>query len=226
MRIAGKCYPTEEELIEAQKRGFEYVELHLDRHHIDKLDNSLTAVRESPVEVVSVHTPHVTPNEKSYFRGSDRLADELNATLVVHSQYLHHTHIDELEAISFQSKYAYENIPGASSFHLENAILNQGYDLVLDNAHLYIAEPDYHSSFKNLLKNYSKQIPIVHLNDGTVLRDGMAFGHGDVDVRATFVSLLKEFDGTVVLEVMPEYQRKALTLVTQWDEGTNPDVQV
>lgn len=218
MELVGKCPPTPESLAAAKDRGFGEVELYLDPDHIDNYEDTLQQIREAAVDISSIHTPHVTPQQTSYFEKSDELATTLNATLVVHSQYLHHTHIAELEAIGFTADYGYENIPGASTFHLENAIIDQGLDLILDTAHLFIAANDYQSAIARLLRNYNSQIPVVHLNDSTVLEDGLPFGHGEIPLEKTVQTLKNYYSGKIVLEVMPENQRDARTKTETWLE--------
>lgn len=216
MRLIGKCPPTPDSLTAADDRGFDAVELYLTTDHIDNYEETLDIVSEAPVDVASVHTPHVTPDRRDYFEKTDSLARALDATLVVHSQYLHHTHIEELEAMEFGAPYGYENIPGASRFHLENAVLKQGFDLVLDTAHLYMAEHEYHRSFELLLRRYGSNVPVVHLNDATTVQDGLPFGEGEIDLERTVTTLNNYYNGTVVLEVMPEHQAAALRRTRAW----------
>jgi len=85
--------------------------------------------------VVSIHTPHVHLDDKGYMVLADKLAQEVDAYLVFHSQYMHHTHIPDLEKLEIESNYGYENNPGVSKTFLENAIIKQGHELVLDTAH-------------------------------------------------------------------------------------------
>lgn len=216
MRLIGKCPPKLDSLTAAADRGFNAVELYLTPEHIDSFEETLETVREAPVDIASIHTPHVIPDESFYFTKTDELAQAVDATLVVHSQYLHHTHIEELEAMHFDARYGYENIPGASKFHLENAILERGFKLILDTAHLYIAEQEYQAAFEFLLKQYDSAIPLIHLNDATAVQDGLPFGEGEIDLEETVTILDNYYSGTVVLEVMPEYQTDALTQTKAW----------
>ena len=210
MDLIGKCPPKPDSLTAADDRGFDAVELYLTRDHIDNYEEMLAVIREAPANIASIHTPHVTPEEHFYFAKSDNLAKAVDATLVVHSQYLHHTHIEEMEAMDFDAQYGYENIPGASQFHLENAILERGLDLILDTAHLYIAEREYQRALEDLLDRYGPDIPVVHLNDSTIVKDGLPFGEGNIDLEKTVTILDNYYTGRVVLEVMPEYQADAL----------------
>lgn len=218
MIIAGKCPPEKEELQDAYERGFDKVELYLEKHHLNDLEERVELIRESKVEVVSVHTPHVSLKEKRYFIKTDELAQKLDACIVFHSQYLHHTHIPELEKLDINSNYGYENNPGVSRYALENLILGRGHNIVLDTAHLYIAEKDFQSSLEKLLTERHRQIKVIHLCDSSKTNDGLPFGEGDIDMGKTCKKINdSSFDGIVVLEVMPEYQETALE---KWREFT------
>lgn len=218
MKIAGKCPPEKDELEAAAERGFEQVELYLEKQHLEELEESISNVRSSPVDAISVHTPHVTLEEKDYFLKADRLASELDAFLVFHSQYLHHVHITQLEEMKIGSEYGYENNPGASPRILESTILDQGHRLVLDTAHFYMSEKDYLGEMSRFLDEYSSQMPLIHLCDSTRTEDGLDFGEGDMDMEK-LCKIIDDsgFDGILVLEVMPEDQGHALE---KWNEYT------
>ena len=90
-------------------------------------------------------------------------------------------------------------------------ILDRHFDLVLDTAHYYIGEENFQEEFGNLLNNHTEQIKVVHLCDSSLTLDGLAFGEGDIDIEKTVKTLTNsDFDGYVVLEVMPEHQKDAL----------------
>lgn len=201
--LAGKCRPEPEALDEIRELGFDAIELQLLSEHLDAFDRSLAAAERSGLDVASVHTPHVTLEETEYLSLADAFAAELGSRLVVHSQYVQHVHIPDLETLEFGSEYAYENNPGSSYYHLENAILDEGHDLVLDTAHLYMAERRYLSTLETLLREHADDVPVVHLSDSTRRRDGLQFGTGVVDLRRTSRLLKRLLDGVVVLEVHP-----------------------
>jgi sugar phosphate isomerase/epimerase len=179
MTVAGKCSPTPDALAAARDRGFNTVELHLGSWDGDVAD-ATDAVADDAVDAVSVHTPHATPDDRETFRRADRLAAELDASLVVHSQYANHVHVPDLAAVGFESPHGYENNPGASVRHLEAMILSRGHDFVLDTAHLYTAAADYLAAVERLLADWRDRIPVVHLCDSTLTRDGLAFGDGEM----------------------------------------------
>lgn len=201
--LAGKCRPEPDALREVRELGFDAVELQLLPEHLDEFERSLAATEHSDLDIVSVHTPHVTLEESEYFLLADGFASELDATLVVHSKHLQHVHIPDLEALGFESAFAYENNPGCSHYHIETAILNEGHDLVLDTAHLYIAEREYLPALSELLREHVESIPVIHLSDSTRLRDGLSFGSGTVDLDRTEALIKRLYDGVVVLEVHP-----------------------
>lgn len=208
--IAGKCSPEPDVLAAADDRGFDTVELYLEKQHLETVTEALETVEASNMDVVSVHTPHVPLAEKEYLLKTDELAGALNATIVFHSRYLNHVDTPQLEELDLDATYGYENKTGVSVRHLEHMVLKQGYDLVLDVAHLFMAEADYLGALEYLLTEYDNQIELLHLCDSTPVQDGLRFGAGDMDLRATTEVIERTFDGTVILEVMPADQRAAL----------------
>ncbi|WP_313692163.1 sugar phosphate isomerase/epimerase family protein [Halorarum halobium] len=215
MRVIGKCPPDLEELRAAADDGFEAVELHLPRRYLADPTAISDAVADSPVEVASVHTPHVTADEFGLIERTDDLASALDAYLVVHSQYLQPMHVPELAALDL-SRFGFENNPGTSVRHLEATVLDRGHDLVLDTAHLYMAHADYVARTESLLETHGDAIRVVHLTDSTPTADGVPFGEGEMDMAALTRVLRARFDGDVVLEVMPEHQRSALRAVERY----------
>lgn len=214
--VAGKSPPNPNELSAAIERGFDLIELYLEREHLDSVDKTVRNIRNSALEVVSVHTPHVPIDTPEYLQAADNLADELNAYLVVHSNRIIHTHTPALEELGFQSDYGYENNPGVSTRHLQNMILERGYDFVLDTAHMFMAEAEYLDQTTKLLQDYPDQIPIVHLCDSTLTEDGLGFGNGMMEMERVVKVLKREFEGIVVLEVMPDEQLNAKQKFERW----------
>lgn len=210
MDVAGKCPPEPDALDAATDRGFEVIELYLEKDHLESVEDTLTDIETSDVAVVSVHTPHVSLGEKEYLLQADRLAAALDAYVVFHSRYLNHVDTPQLEELDLSAEYGYENKTGVSVRHLEHMILKQGHDIVLDVAHLFMAEADYLGTLEYLLTEYGTQIELLHLCDSTPVQDGLGFGAGEMNLRATTEVIERIFDGTVVLEVMPADQRAAL----------------
>ncbi|QGN06472.1 sugar phosphate isomerase/epimerase [Halorhabdus sp. CBA1104] len=208
--VAGKCVPEPAALSAASERGFDAVELYLERPHLDAFEETLAAVRDSPVTAVSVHTPHVGLDETDYYRLADRLAVELAAYLVLHSKRVLQVFVPTVEEIGFSAPHGHENNTGASALHLEEMILSPGNELVLDTAHLYMAEREYQRALDRLLSTYPDQIGVVHLTDGTRRNDGLSFGDGTIDLGETIRTIQASvFDGPIVLEVMPDEQAAA-----------------
>lgn len=212
MIIAGKCPPEKEELEEAEKRGFENVELYLEKQHLEDLEKTISTLEKATLEVVSVHTPHVSVDEDKYIEKADELADRFDAFLVFHTSKYHHTAIADVEEIfEFSSDYGYENNPGASVRYLKSMILDPGHNFVLDTAHLYMAETDHLGKIEYLLDNYTGQVELIHLCDSTREKDGLGFGKGEMNMEEVSKTIKNSgFDGILVLEVMPEKQEKAL----------------
>lgn len=208
--VAGKAPPDSEELRLVKSHGFDEVELYLEPHHLSDLNSTIEIVENAPLDVVSVHTPHVSVDESAVLRRSDRLASVLGAYLVVHSNRIAHTFVPELEELQFQSAYGYESNPGVSVHHIENTILKRGLGFVLDTAHIYMAETDYLAAIDQLLREWGDGIEIVHLCDSSSTVDGLGLGRGEMDIERVVGLLWDRFDGTVVLEVMPEEQGQSL----------------
>lgn len=217
--VAGKSPPEIDELEHALSQGLNNIELYLERTHLSEPDETVELLENSDVTVVSVHTPHVPIDEPEWLRRADEIADALDSYLVVHSSRIIHTFIPELEQLDFVSDYGYENNPGISERHIQNVILNQGHEFVLDTAHLYMAEEEYISITEKLLQEFSERIRYIHLCDSSLTRDGLGFGEGSMDMATLSRVVGQHFDGTVVLEVMPDVQAEARDrLQTYWED--------
>jgi len=219
MKAIGKCPPESEELQKAHKRGFREVELYLEKEHLINIHQTEKIVRNSPVKSASIHTPHVTVEEVEYLRKVDKLAETLDAYLVIHSQHILNIKSSLIEDIGLKSEHGYENNPGTSLHCIHNSVLKRSQEFVLDSAHLYIAENNYLKALKYLLSEYSEKIRFIHLNDSTKTKDGLAFGEGEVPVKETVKEIIKSnFAGKIVLEVMPEEQEEALEKFSEWEK--------
>jgi sugar phosphate isomerase/epimerase len=213
MIVAGKCPPTADELRAASDRGFDAVELHLSTDDLDAMEETTAVCRAAPVEVVSMHTPHVDLDELEYVQRANDLCERLDATLVVHSTKIPLSNIDRvLDRIDITVPHGFENSTGHSLHFVRNVLFDEGRSLVLDTAHLYTAEEAYCSILEDLLAEYGNSIPVVHCCDGTKLTDGLAFGTGTMDMERVMATLHENYDGILVLEVMPDEQEDALEM--------------
>jgi sugar phosphate isomerase/epimerase len=212
MRIAGKAAPTREKLKKVGERGFDFTELYLEKDHLEDVDERIRICRESDVEVVSVHTPHVSMSEERYISEAARLAREIDAYLVFHSKQILHSSIPEAEEkFDLEQPYGYENNPGVSLRGIQNLILGREHELVLDTAHLFIGEENVSELTRRLNEENSESINFIHLCDSTAVKDGLGFGKGEIDMKKLSRAIKKSgFDGTIVLEVMQEEQKYAL----------------
>lgn len=211
MKVSEKCPPETRELRRISGMGFERAELYLEKRHLDSFDETLDSCRDAEVDVTSVHTPHVTLEELQYFKKSSRLAEELDAKLVVHSKHINHVDVPKIQRLELSVEHGYENNPGVSVYALENLILGRGEKLVLDTAHLYMAEEEFQDALQKVLERHAEEILVVHLCDSTKMKDGLPLGDGDLDMRETVCKLKDSgFEGETVLEVMPEHQEKVL----------------
>ncbi len=214
MRIVGKCPPTEAELRAASERGFDAVELHLTTENLDAVDETVAVCRDAPVEIASVHTPHVSRDQVEYIQQTNDLCERLDATLVIHSIKIPLSNIDYiLDEVDITVPYGFENSTGHSAYFLQNTLFEEGHPLVLDTAHFYTAEADFFPLLETLLTEHDDEIPVVHCCDGTKTTDGLEFGTGTMAMER-LISLLDDYyDGIVVLEVMPHEQADALAMV-------------
>ncbi|PSP72563.1 xylose isomerase [Halobacteriales archaeon QS_3_64_16] len=209
MTVAGKAPAEPDELDRAVARGCDAIELYLERSHLEDVEATIELLEAVDIEVASVHTLHVPIDEPEWLHRSDRLADALGAYLVVHSNRIVHTFTPDLEALDFRSAYGYEHNPGISERHIRGTILDPGHELVLDTAHLYMAERDYLSVTEQLLREFGDQVRVVHLCDSSLQEDGLGFGDGSIDMRTLSELIGQYFEGILVLEVMPDRQREA-----------------
>ncbi len=213
MIVAGKCPPTADELRAASERGFDAVELHLTTDDLDAAEETAAVCRDAPVEIVSAHTPHVDLDELEYVQRTNDLCERLDATLVVHSTKIPLSNVGYLlDRTDITVPHGFENSTGHSLHFLRNVLLDEGRPLVLDTAHLYTAEEAYCSILEDLLAEYGDSIPVVHCCDGTKITDGLAFGTGTMDMERVIAALEENYDGIVVLEVMPDEQADALEM--------------
>lgn len=219
MKIAGKCKPTQSGFKRVLNDGFKYAELYLTKNILDNT-NVVDKCKNSNLNIVSVHTPHINTNFKSarqYYKQTDAIANELDATLVLHSNpfstfslinfYGH----EEITSDSF----GYENHPDVSSYFIQNYQLDNEYPLILDTAHLHIAEETYIDFISSIVLEYnSNLIPIIHLSDGTRKNDGLDFGDGSVNLEK-IINILNNcnYDGCIVLESPIDNQSEALNMI-------------
>ncbi|WP_266075700.1 sugar phosphate isomerase/epimerase family protein [Haladaptatus caseinilyticus] len=213
MIVAGKCPPATDELRAAAERGFTAVELHLVTEDLDEFEETVAVCRSAPVDIVSVHTPHIDLENVAYIQQANDLCAELGATLVVHSTKIPLTNLDRVADVTeITVPCGYENSTGHSVHFLENVLFDQNRSLVLDTAHLYTAEAEYLSALTHLLREFGDQIPVIHCCDGTKYEDGLAFGTGTMRMERVISTIHDSYDGIVVLEVMPDEQTDALKL--------------
>ena len=82
---------------------------------------------------------------------------------------------------------------------------------MLDTAHLYIGEKEFFEALDHFVNHRSNRIKVTHLCDSTEVKDGLGFGEGGMDMEQTCKMIAaSNYDGVVVLEVMPDEQEEAL----------------
>lgn len=225
MNIAGKIEPEKEKLDEWHATGFDAVELFLTTAMLDSrgVTDILETCEAAPIEIASVHTPHVAFDDadtSQYVDATDTLAAELDASLVIDMNPTSTRYTpslfppDQLDA----PRLGYENDPGVSPYYLRVNHLDQGYPLVLDTAHLHMSSDSYQSFIEDIADSSAESmLPVIHLADGTRVNDGLPFGDGTVDLEQIAQTLAeKEYPGTVVLETPVHAQHDALDDVQRW----------
>lgn len=213
MTVVGKCPPSADELRAAAERGFDAVELHLTTEDVNAFEETVSVCCDAPVDITSAHTPHVDLENAAYIQQANDLCVRLDATLVVHSSKIPVSNIDRvISAVHFTVPHGFENATGHSIHFLETVLLDQNRPLVLDTAHLYMAEANYLSALTDLLDEYADRIPVIHCCDGTKFEDGLAFGTGTMPMERVIAIIDEFYDGIVVLEVMPDEQADALKM--------------
>ena len=213
MIISGKCPPNANELKHASESGFENVELYLTTEHLDEFQHTVDVCTDAEVNITSVHTPHVWRHQHKYFRLSNKLADHFNAVLVVHSSAVGLIDLNSVtDTVDFTVTHGFENGNGDSELYIQNHVFQQGRKFILDTAHLYtgVGKEDFYTVFEDLITTHRDSIPLIHLCDSTELREGLPFGDGEMDLERVIQLLDQEYEGIVVLEVMPEFQAAAL----------------
>lgn len=80
-----------------------------------------------------------------------------------------------------------------------------------------MATPEnYIDEIRQFLNSYTDRINLIHLCDATTTEDGLAFGDGDMDMEKVSEMIYGNFDGILVLEVMPEHQADARKKLEQY----------
>lgn len=213
LQIAGKFRPTDDEQREmVSESDFENAEVYLTRSDLDNLSDTQRCIDNSGVNISTVHTPHVTADEKEYLKKADKLAVENDSYLVFDSISIPLNNISFVEEeIDFEADYGYENPAGGSKRHLESTIIEPGHDLVLDTAHLFCAHEDYLEQIDDLLNNYADRTGAIHLCDSFRDKDGVPFEEGEMDMESTYQTILDSgYKGPVILEVENSHQEEAL----------------
>lgn len=212
MRIIGKAAPDPDDLERAQDDGFDSVELYVTTNHLDAYETTVNAINASGLDVAAVHTPHVSPEQASYIDRAADLAGTYNALLVFHSSRFPPLDIQYGEELAY-NRITYENQYGFPRRVIEHLILEEGKELTLDTAHLFIASDTFYTDMELLVERAAH----IHLCDSTTTVDGLPFGEGNIDMeRVVHIIQKSTFDGSVVMEVMPEHQQDAKLLTEQY----------
>lgn len=232
MNLAGKTAPTYEELGKIPDE-FDYIEVYTEREHVEdekSLRDSIDTLKNSDYEPVSVHIPHIVKNDdlmpdwQKYLENTDKIAEEFDALTVFDSPYTPQTHYAGTEDdFDPESDLAFEHQAGISCEAIRNNILNnpntdEDYGFVFDTAHIFVATP---SSYKEKTEEYANhpQTELIHFNDAVPQQDGKTFSEGDMDTQEIYGIIAEsDFEGSVILEFMPEDQEEALDKVKEWEE--------
>jgi sugar phosphate isomerase/epimerase len=163
-----------------------------------------------------VHTPHVSwPENKQMFQQSVSLAQLVGAQLCIHSGYVELRKAQELDQeLSIPVTYGYESSVGESYDYIKNAVLAKDLPFVFDVAHVYTGQPsEFLDVADSLLTNYSQQISLIHLCDGTDLEDGLPLTEGEIPLEEFWSLVMTKYHGPVTIEVPPDSQLDGLEFV-------------
>lgn len=213
MNVVGKSPPTPDELQNASDIGFDGIELYLTTEHLDDYGETLRTCQKAPVDVVSVHTPHITIEELQYWEEADQLAHQVGADVVcAHSSYINVGDVQRVNSdVQFRVKHGFENGTEVPLTDIRRHILDNGLEVTLDIAHLHrsVGADRYRNAIEELIVEHGDDIPIVHFTDATADADNLPLGAGDLDLEWTGQLLKDQYQGVIVLEVMPEHQSAA-----------------
>lgn len=210
MHFIGKSAPTTSRLAEAHDRGFDAIEVYLTTTDIAHFDETADALSNAAVDIISIHTPHVTIDQLAYLRRTDELAQHFNATLVIHSGKIGWWDIPAIEALDLNADRAYENPPGVTTNYTERCLFDQNHRLVFDIAHHALGHNHSEQAITDFLANYATHIDIIHYCDATEHKDGVPFTQGLLDRKEILTAIDTHYDGPVVVEVFPEHQQDEL----------------
>jgi sugar phosphate isomerase/epimerase len=207
--IVGKAFVLEEDLILAKKNGFKEIEIGLRREDLSDVKRTIKFLEEFSVNIAAVHTPHVPSEEFELLLRSAEIAEHFGALLIFHSGKIPDIESAQvMENIPYRKK-ALESNPGTSVTAVENLILRRDLDFVLDVAHIYIGSKNFFDDLDYIFKNYSSQVKWVHICDSSPVKDGLAFGKGEIELDRLIRFLAERYSGKMTVEVMPQFQGEA-----------------
>lgn len=189
-------------------------ELYLEEKDIfENFEETLNKIEKFNIK--SIHTPHVTYEDyQETIRLCDELAQELNASIVIHSSYVRPLMANkEFNYNILESEYGIENHWGFSIPQIKRTIFDHNnHKLTLDVAHLYVTNPGlYQRNLSHILFEYPEQISQIHFCDATKQKDGLPIGLGNINMKRTLRKILKsEYDGDIVVEVPVKEREKSI----------------
>lgn len=199
--------------------GEDYVgfELYLseDMYKNNNVEEIIDKIGNNNIEVV--HTPHVGYEEyEECLIFCNELASNLDASIVCHSSYIRTLMVNEFVDFDvLDVEYGFENHCGLSVPQIESTIFDEGHNLVLDVAHLFVTNDGlYKRNLAYLLHEYPDKISSMHLCDSTPNNDGLPIGKGDMDIEHTVESILRSnYNGYVVVEVPVKDRKESIKKV-------------
>ncbi len=216
--LAGKTTPQYVNLTKAVYSGFRYFELHLEQRHLDNAEitkeNIQTAQEElkkinKTFRIISLHTPHFDKDHPQYLKKTIDLAEHLNAYTILHSTNLTIEETLELAKTADSDKLLIEN---KTIMDLKSIVHNiiPYHNMALDIAHLYRASQNLYNDLEILINTYKTRIKLIHLNDSTKQKDGLAIGDGDIDFP-TIMHILKKtaYNEPIIIETPPSSQAES-----------------
>lgn len=214
IELIGKCPPSIEESDMLYQNGFDSSELYTTKSHLENVEETRAVCEQMATTVSVVHTPHVTASEMAYLEAAALLAEQLDALLLVHS-----AHISMKKACELFDTIPYENIAFENGSERTTQIRNisrEDRNIVLDVAHLYLTNPhEFASNFESLLADSQVNIAHVHVCDADPETDHLQLTDGAIPLDCVKKQLLRHYNGTMTLELMPALQPETKRIYTE-----------
>lgn len=229
MILAGKSTPEHDNITKAVMNGFNYLELQLDTKHIDNIEITKKNIEKAQQElkkinktfrIISIHTPHFDKEHPKYLYKTIEFSKQFKAYTIFHSKEL--TLIDTL-AIAKTVESDRMILENKTTMDMKSIVHNiiSTHGLALDIAHLYRASQNIYNDLEILLETFKKNIKLIHMNDSTKIKDGLAIGDGDIDFPTIMQIIQKtKYTESMIIETPPDSQEESRKKIERLIGGT------